>query len=216
MDAYVSHLNLKTIPTLPGHSCCSIFPSPRRRGRRWQPSALARHCLRCPGPAPSPAFPGDSGSRAGSAALPAPSSRGPPGLGRRGRACIWRESIKSRRETRPPSCLSRRQRLGRGAGTASWSTPTTTPGATTATTVSEGRARPAPPGTEPGRHGAPLPEGAWQGIYGLRAGPGSAGGGAEAAGLALAGAEEAKLVEGGQWQGVFELNKVSFPSVNVN
>lgn len=41
---------------------------------------------------------------------PPPAPGAVPALGRRGWAWIWRESIKSRRETRPPSCQSRRHR----------------------------------------------------------------------------------------------------------
>lgn len=169
-------------------------------GRRWQPFPLAGHSRRCPGRFLPPHSRGTAGAgRAvrGSAALPAPGSRGPPGsVGRRGRAWIWRESIKSRREARPPSCQSRRQRLGRGAGSAPWSTPTTTPGATTATTVSRGpRLARSSRHRNPGAMGTPLPR-EHGGDTGTRRARGSAGGGAEAARLSLAGKEEAKLAEG--------------------
>lgn len=81
------------ISSLPGQAGPALSP------RRAFP-ALSRA-------APSPSL---AGSGAGGARLCPPS--GPPGPGLRGRACIWRESIKSRREARPPSCQSRRRRLG--------------------------------------------------------------------------------------------------------
>lgn len=84
------------ISSLPGQAGAALFP------RRAFP-ALSRA-------APSPSLPGSRGGRC--EALPAPGSRGPPGPGLRGRAWIWRESIKSRREARPPSYQSRRGRLG--------------------------------------------------------------------------------------------------------
>ncbi|KAL2308239.1 hypothetical protein Nmel_001248 [Mimus melanotis] len=104
----------KAIPTLPvpsaGQSCFSISPSPRHRGRRWQPAPLAGHSRTIAGRLLPPYSRWEPGGRC--EALPAPGSRGPPGPWLRGRAWIWRESIKSRREARPPSCQSRRRRLG--------------------------------------------------------------------------------------------------------
>lgn len=133
-----------------------------------------------------------------------------PARRRRGRAWSWRESIKSRRETRPPSCQSRRERPGRGGGArqpAPWPTPTR--GATTATTVSGGagpRPGPAPLrppalraaglGAKPGQNGRPrFQSGPEEGVGGRQAGLGPCSG--RAAGWpSLAGVEEAKLVEG--------------------
>uniref|UniRef100_U3JQR5 Carbonic anhydrase n=2 Tax=Ficedula albicollis TaxID=59894 RepID=U3JQR5_FICAL len=85
------------------HPCPSPAPSPRRRG-----SAFPRRAVPALPRAPSPHSPG---SRAGGAGSPRPRPR-PSRPSAWGRAWIWRESIKSRREARPPSCQSRGRRLG--------------------------------------------------------------------------------------------------------
>lgn len=64
------------------------------------------------GGGPTAGSPHSGGRREGARLSPPPAAGALPSLS----AWSWRESIKSRRETRPPSCQSRRERLRRGGG----------------------------------------------------------------------------------------------------
>lgn len=108
-------------PPHPPHSAIPSRPVPRGSPEENRPPPAGRR-----GPGAAGASQRERrGSAGGARRGEAPRLSPPPAVGalpslparrRRGRAWSWRESIKSRRETRPPSCRSRREGLRRGAG----------------------------------------------------------------------------------------------------
>lgn len=227
-------------PSAPPTQRDPLNPRPLRQlwgespgGRRPERAGDGRPVAGAPHSGSGPAA---AGERCEAARLSPPPAVGAllslPARRRRGRAWSWRESIKSRRETRPPSCQSRRDRLRRSAGASSDTmiNPNYYPWGYDSDNGEWGRGAAAPARLLCGRR--PCRQRLWEQNPGKTGGPTSwacmkrGNTGSRRAGVcavaarpdgvagwsSLTGVEEAKLVEG---EAVAEVSKLSFPTVNI-